>query len=89
MLKVSSSLDPFLDAEQYLRPDRVHLNAKGLEILGGGYNPMPRKSGLRDDNRKKEEQLLQDDQTTPDHLPRHLSLAPIARVRSKNSIFNN
>ena len=27
MVKFSSSLDPFLDAELYLKSDRVHLNA--------------------------------------------------------------
>ena len=35
MVKFSSSLDPFLNTELYLKTDRVHLNAKGLEILGG------------------------------------------------------
>ena len=35
IVKFSSSLDPFMDAELYLKSDRVHLNTKGLEILGG------------------------------------------------------
>ena len=34
-VKFSSSLNPFIDTEHYLKTDRVHLNAKGLEILGG------------------------------------------------------
>ena len=45
-VRFSSSLNPFIETELYLKTDRVHLNAKGLEILGGGRHPLPGGVGL-------------------------------------------